>query len=351
MSDQQSLVTTAARDAAAANAADYSNAVAQHISGDFGQHNQINVYSAPFPISALAPLAPYGAHSILNATRVRLVATINGIDYALLVPGYPVGSYAGGGTGSGGVGQTAPAFTTQPLSGQFPLGTNITLSVAVSGTTPILLQWTKNGVAISGATATSLSVPSFSSGDAANYNCIATNAVGQTISATAVLAVQNTPAGSGTPSRPGVGCFTKNTFVTLQSGVQQPIYSIVRGDVLRSYTIAGLNDSWRTFAAASVSATQAATTVNAVLKYTLTSFYRVNDNLEVTQDHPLLAKRGPNWVFVQAKDLRVGDYLFRNGSAVPVRTIVQVNNTVDVWSLDVGGSGIYFANGYAVHAV
>lgn len=351
MSEQSSLVTTAARNAAAANAADYANAVASHIAGDFGRHNQVNVYNGPFPISALAPGAHYGPHSILSTLLVRLVATVNGVDYALVVPGYPVGSYAGGGSDSGGVNQTAPVFTTQPLSGQFALGTNVTLTVVVSGTQPILLQWTKNGVAISGANSTSLNFPSFSSGDAANYNCVATNAVGQTISATAALAVQNSSSGTGTPTRSG--CFTRNTFITLQSGVQQPISSIVRGDVLRSYNITGLNtgneDAWRTFAAGSLVATPSTTTVVAVLKSTYTYFYRINDSLEATMEHPLLTKRGPNWVFVQAKDLRVGDYLFKNGTAILVRTIVQVNGTVDVWSLDVEPYDIYLANGYVVH--
>lgn len=355
MSDQVSLVTTAARNAAAQNAADYSSAVARHIAGDYGAHNQVNVYNRPFPISALAPGAPYGAHSITNASRVRFVVTVGNTDYAVIVPGFPVGGYTGGGTDSGGVGQTAPSFTQQPLSGQFPLGTNVTLTVAIAGTAPILLQWEKDGVTVTGATSTSFNIPSFSSGDAGNYNCVATNAVGQTVSSTAALAVQNSQSGSGTASRPGVsgGCFTRNAYISLATGVQQPISSIVKGDVLRSYALVGLNpdidDSWRQFAVSSLVATPSTTTVVAVLKSQFTYYYKINDELEVTLEHPLLTKRGPNWVFAQVKDIRIGDYLFKNGSAALVRTIVQINTPVEVWNLDVEPYDLYVANGYLAH--
>jgi hypothetical protein len=355
MSDQVSLVTTAARNAAAANAADFTNAVAQHISGDYGAHNQVNVYSGPFPISPNAPGATYGVHQITNALRVRLVVTIGGVDYAIVVPGFPVGAYTGGGTNSGGAGQIAPAFTQQPLSGQFALGTNITLTVAVSGTAPILIQWEKDGLSVSGANGLSFNIPSFSSGDVGNYVCVATNAVGQTFSSTASLAVQNTTSGSGTAGRPGVsgGCFTRNAFISLINGVQQPISSIVKGDVLRSYDLKGLNPSvenaWMQFAESNLVATPASTTVVGVLKSQFTYFFRINGELEVTLEHPLLTKRGSNWVFVQVKDLKIGDYLFKNGTAALVRSIVRVDTPIETWSLDVEPFDLYVANGYLVH--
>jgi hypothetical protein len=63
--------------------------------------------------------------------------------------------------------------TTQPQSQIAPVGSNITFSVATSGT-PTGYQWRRNGVNISGATNSSYTINNVSSNDTATYSCVVT---------------------------------------------------------------------------------------------------------------------------------------------------------------------------------
>ena len=82
-----------------------------------------------------------------------------------------------------------PAITTAPRAQAVAAGGDITLSVAASGTAPLAFQWSKNGLAISGATAAALSLSNAQSTDAGNYAVTVSNAVGATASANAAVNV------------------------------------------------------------------------------------------------------------------------------------------------------------------
>ncbi len=86
----------------------------------------------------------------------------------------------------------APIFTSQPLSQTVLLGGIANFSAVVSGTAPISYQWNRNGVAIAGATASSLTLTNVQLTNAGNYTVTASNSVNVAASATAVLTV--TPA-------------------------------------------------------------------------------------------------------------------------------------------------------------
>ena len=75
--------------------------------------------------------------------------------------------YASATAGWAGVFAGAPAspydplrITTQPQSASVFAGTNVQLSVATEGSLPESFQWRRNGVALSGSTTRSLSLPS-----------------------------------------------------------------------------------------------------------------------------------------------------------------------------------------------
>lgn len=356
MSSQTSLVTESARTAASQNTADYAASVRAHIAGDYGKHNQVAIYSQDFETLALAAGAAYAAHKIPSANCLRFLVTINDTNYAVILPGVSDGAYTGGGSGSGAPGALPPTFTLQPLSAELVAGTAVTLEVTVTGTEPIILQWIKDGVSIPGATSSTYDISSFQAADAGNYACVATNSVGQTVSTTAVLSIRVTES-SAIPERPGVGggCFTRNTFITLENGVLQPISAVRRGDKLRSYNLVGLNPdvegAWMQFAQPTISATPSVSVVRDALINQFGYYYTINSDLEVTFEHPLLAKRGTVWRFMRVQDLRPGDYLFKNGSAVLIRTIVRVNTPIQTFNLDVEPYDLYLANGYVAHNV
>lgn len=361
MSSKTSLVTEAARNAATQNTADYAASVSQHISGQWDKHRQFAIYDRAYSTLAVASGATYGSHSLPDAKCLRLLVTIDDTNYAVIMPGIPVGSWAGGGSDAGGAFATAPVFTLSPVSAELVAGSAVTLTVAASGTAPVLYQWVKNGVTIAGATATAYSITNFQAADAGNYTCVATNPVGQVLSSTAVLSIRVTD-DSDTPSRPGVeagsssgGCFTRNTFITLSNGVQQPITAIRVGDTVRSYNIEGLNpsheDDWMRFAQPNLSAAVVDSVVKEVLRNQFGYYYVINGELEVTYEHPLLAKRGNIWKFMRVQDLKPGDYLFRNNSAVLLRDITRVDTPVQTWNLDVEPFDLYLANGFVAHNV
>ncbi|HVU17052.1 MAG TPA: immunoglobulin domain-containing protein [Candidatus Didemnitutus sp.] len=87
---------------------------------------------------------------------------------------------------------SAPVFTTQPVGQTVNAGSAVTFSAAATGTPAPTYQWKKNGTAISGATASSYTISSAQSTDAASYTVVATNSVGSATSATATLTVKAT---------------------------------------------------------------------------------------------------------------------------------------------------------------
>jgi Immunoglobulin domain len=87
----------------------------------------------------------------------------------------------------------SPSLSQQPLSQNLNIGSTATFSVSASGTSPLSFQWYKNGVAISGATDATYSIPSVNPTDAGNYTVIVSNGTGSIISNTALLTVLGSP--------------------------------------------------------------------------------------------------------------------------------------------------------------
>lgn len=89
---------------------------------------------------------------------------------------------------------SGPTITTQPSSATAALGGSVTLNVAATGATGY--QWRRNGAAIAGATNASLTLSSLSLASSGNYDVVTTNADGSTVSATAILLIND-----GQPNR------------------------------------------------------------------------------------------------------------------------------------------------------
>ena len=80
----------------------------------------------------------------------------------------------------------APSILTQPANRTVGVGQSATFSVAATGTAPLAYQWQRNGVNISGATATSYTLPSATAGDnGATFRVVVSNAFGTVTSASA----------------------------------------------------------------------------------------------------------------------------------------------------------------------
>ncbi len=82
-----------------------------------------------------------------------------------------------------------PAILTHPLSQTVPVGSNATFVVAANGTGESGYQWLRNGTALPGASAASLSFTATNRAMGGSYAVVVTNAYGSTTSSPALLRV------------------------------------------------------------------------------------------------------------------------------------------------------------------
>ena len=92
-----------------------------------------------------------------------------------------------------------PSFSLQPKSSNTNVGATVTFTTVVAGTTPLSLQWRKNGVDIPYANLNTYTLGNVQFGDAGNYSVFAINAAGGVTSSNAVLNVGIMPAITAQP--------------------------------------------------------------------------------------------------------------------------------------------------------
>ncbi|MGH7945142.1 MAG: immunoglobulin domain-containing protein [Opitutaceae bacterium] len=80
-----------------------------------------------------------------------------------------------------------PSFATHPASQSVAEGATATFTATATSNLPITYQWRRDGVAIPGATTTTLNVSNVQAGNLGNYTLVATNSVGSTTSNVAEL--------------------------------------------------------------------------------------------------------------------------------------------------------------------
>lgn len=83
-----------------------------------------------------------------------------------------------------------PIISTQPASQLASVSNSVTFTVGLSQGTSPAYQWESNGIAISGATTSSLTLSSVSWGSAGTYKVIVTNSDGSVTSSNAILTVE-----------------------------------------------------------------------------------------------------------------------------------------------------------------
>jgi len=101
------------------------------------------------------------------------------VNGEIKVPRYPVAT----------ISSVAPGIFTQPRSQTVLPGHSVTFRVQAAGPPPLSYRWLSNGVAIAGATNSSLLMSNVQVSSAASYSVIVSNAIGTTTSRSAVLRV------------------------------------------------------------------------------------------------------------------------------------------------------------------
>ena len=109
----------------------------------------------------------------------------------------------------------APTITTQPVSRTVTAGTNVSFTVAATGTSPLSYQWRLNGANIAGATSTTLTLTSVTTGQSGgSYSCFVSNVAGTAISSAAVLTVNPVPVAPSISTQPSSQTVTAGNNVS-----------------------------------------------------------------------------------------------------------------------------------------
>ena len=86
-----------------------------------------------------------------------------------------------------------PSIVTQPSTQRTTFGGSANFAVVATGTAPLAYQWAKDGIAINGATAATLSLNSTTSSDAGGYTVVVANSLGAETSTSATLSFHVLP--------------------------------------------------------------------------------------------------------------------------------------------------------------
>jgi hypothetical protein len=93
-----------------------------------------------------------------------------------------------------------------------------TFTVVATGTAPLAYQWRTNGIAITGATNSTLTLASVTSDHAGNYSVVITNNVGSVTSSVAMLTILMRPTITGQPANLNVAAGDNASFTVTADG-------------------------------------------------------------------------------------------------------------------------------------
>ncbi len=128
---------------------------------------------------------------------------------------------------------SGPVFSTQPQNQAAYYGNTVSFTAAATGSPPVAYQWRKNGVAIAGATAATLTLSNVQDSDVATYSALASDTNGATPSAGATLTLSGgvLPFFTAQPSGVTMPAGQAVTFTASASGTPAPTFQWRRSGV------------------------------------------------------------------------------------------------------------------------
>ena len=139
----------------------------------------------------------------------------------------------------------------------------------------------------------------------------------------------------------------------MADGSTKNIEDLVIGDQVKNLTIEGLDtseDAYKTWSTEQINTTPSTSTVIAIYPDNYTSYYRINNLLNITFEHPVLVKQDNEYSFKEVSALRVGDHLLnKDGEWIEILTKELITEAVNVYNINVESQDTYFANGILIH--
>lgn len=138
----------------------------------------------------------------------------------------------------------AAAITTQPASVTVTIGQTATFSVVATGTSPLMYQWQKANVNISGATSATYTTPPTAAGDTGTiFDVIVSNSVKSVTSNPATLTVNAVVAGPGTDVTTYHNDVARTGQNTTETVLTQANVNSTTFGLLRNLSVDGLVDA------------------------------------------------------------------------------------------------------------
>jgi len=128
-----------------------------------------------------------------------------------------------------------PIISPQPTSLTVNVGDTAVFSAGIAGFPTPALQWYRNNVAISGQTASSLTIPNAQGSNIASYKLVASNTAGSVTSSVVTLTVNSTTLSSATlaPANGATGvCYDTPLYITFNGPI-----SIINSGKIRIYNV------------------------------------------------------------------------------------------------------------------
>ncbi len=178
----------------------------------FHSDDRYNGNNAPWTPVRLRHEAQYG-YVLVELDGLNVTATwYHRIAPNSYAPGGDVFSYT--------VPDPRPAIVTQPVNLTNNVGTEALFSVVAQGASPLSYQWRKDGLDISGATESQLTLTNAQESDEGLYSVVVSNRFGFLASSDALLVVNQPPVADASATQPTVICANNSDAQIILNGTR-----------------------------------------------------------------------------------------------------------------------------------
>ena len=130
------------------------------------------------------------------------------------------------------------------------------------------------------------------------------------------------PGSGGGGGGEGGGCLAYGTKVLMHDGSYKNVEDLIIGDIVKSIFISGLESAsdktWMDFLTNDFQYEESLSIIYNIKDDSYSQYYLINNRLKVTFEHPIFVKRNDAYLFVQAENLLVGDFVFNSNNQAHV---------------------------------
>ena len=150
-------------------------------------------------------------------------------------------------------------------------------------------------------------------------------------------------------------CVIKGTLISIDDKDKKEIELLKAGDKLLSYSIEGIENTQDESLLGKTKVNNfegefSYQLIKNIWKNTFESYYKINNELSITDDHFVICKRENEYFWIEVDELKIGDSLYKSDNTFKeIETLQFVGKNIDVYNLQVNSIYTYFANGYLVH--